>query len=125
MTSICRAILKQSSLFPANIIHGKGKFRHTCVQRSFRYIVVIERDAFTGKCNVIARSRDSTDAIYNFHPHRSYNEDCFSLFTGLREGVQQRIGAYEAQTDAQRREEIRVHDVRQGVQTAGPPVSTD
>lgn len=44
---------------------------------------------------------------------------------GLRKGVQQRIGAHEAQTDAQRREEVRVHDVRQGVQAAGPLVSTN
>jgi len=49
---------------------------------------------------------------------------CFSV-AGLWEGVQQRIGAHKAQADAQRREEVRVHDVRQGVQAAGPPVSTD
>jgi len=44
---------------------------------------------------------------------------------GLRKGVQQRIGAHEAQTDAQRREEVRVHDVRQSIQAAGPLVSTN
>ncbi|KAL2748978.1 hypothetical protein V1477_002588 [Vespula maculifrons] len=39
---------------------------------------------------------------------------------GMLEGVQQRIGAHEAQIDAQQREEICVHDVREGVQAAGP-----
>lgn len=85
--------------------------------------MVIERDSsFSDKCNVIACGCDSTDVMRNFHLRHCYNERCFSV-TGLRKGVQQRIGAHEAQTDAQRREEIRVHDVRQGVQTAGPPVS--
>lgn len=42
----------------------------------------------------------------------------------MREGVQQRIGAHEAQIDAQQREEICVPDVREGVQAAGPLVST-
>lgn len=42
----------------------------------------------------------------------------------MLEGVQQRIGAHEAQIDAQQREEICVHDVREGVQAAGPLVST-
>lgn len=62
--------------------------------------------------------------MYNFRRRRCYNKGCFSV-AGLWEGVQQRIGAHEAQADAQRREEVRVHDVRQGVQAAGPLVSTD
>jgi len=41
--------------------------------------VVIERDAFSGKCNVIARGHDSTDAMCNFHLHHCCNDGCFSL----------------------------------------------
>ena len=41
----------------------------------------------------------------------------------MRQSVQQRIGAHEAQADAQWRAEIRLHDVWQGVQAAGPLVS--
>lgn len=71
--------------------------------RTTGFSLVIERDSsFSDKCNVIACGCDSTDTMRNFHLRRCYNEGfCFSV-TGLREGVQQRIGAHEAQTDAQR-----------------------
>ena len=39
------------------------------------------------------------------------------------QSVQQRIGAHQAQADAQWRAEIRLHDVWQGIQAAGPLVS--
>jgi len=42
---------------------------------------------------------------------------------GLWKGVRERVRARQTQTDAQRRTEIRVQCVRQGVQTAGSPVS--
>lgn len=113
-----------SSSRVANVLDEKKEIPSD--MRTTGFPLVIERDSsFSDKCNVIACGCDSTDAMRNFHLRRCYNEGfCFSV-TGLREGVQQRIGAHEAQTDAQRREEIRVHDVRQGIQTAGPPVSTD
>ena len=42
---------------------------------------------------------------------------------GVWKGVRERVRARQAQADAQRRTEIRVQYVRQGVQTAGSPVS--
>lgn len=90
------------------------------------------------KCNRAARSRaghrspappfprylPSIAYVIFAEPSLVTARTAFSV-TGLREGVQQRIGAHEAQADAQRREEVRVHDVRQGVQAARSLVSTD
>lgn len=42
---------------------------------------------------------------------------------GVREGVRERFCPRQTQADAQRRTEIRVQHVREGVQTTGPPVS--
>ena len=42
---------------------------------------------------------------------------------GVWKGVRERVRARQSQADAQRRTEIRVQYVRQGVQTAGSPVS--
>jgi len=42
---------------------------------------------------------------------------------GVWKGVRECVRARQTQTDAQRRTEIRVQCVRQGVQTAGSPVS--
>lgn len=45
------------------------------------------------------------------------------VFAGVRQDIQQRVSPDEAQADAQRRAEVRLHDVRKGVQAAGPLVS--
>jgi len=42
---------------------------------------------------------------------------------GVWKGVRERVRARQTQTDAQRRTEIRVQCVREGVQTTGSPVS--
>lgn len=48
---------------------------------------------------------------------------CCVCVAGVWKGVWERVRARQTQTDAQRRTEIRVQCVRQGVQTAGSPVS--
>lgn len=58
----------------------------------------------------VQRKCNHRDMMRNFRRRCCNNEGCFSV-ADLREGVQQRIGAHEAQADAQRREEVRVHDV--------------
>ncbi|CAB0034782.1 unnamed protein product, partial [Trichogramma brassicae] len=42
------------------------------------------------------------------------------IYKGMRQSIQQCVGTHEAQADAQRREEIRLFNVRQGIQAAGP-----
>nr|CAD7426029.1 unnamed protein product [Timema monikensis] len=48
---------------------------------------------------------------------------CAPTDAGLREGVRKRVRLGQAQIDPQRRAEIRMQHVWQGVQEAGPPVS--
>lgn len=43
--------------------------------------------------------------------------------SGVWEGVRKRVRARKAQADSQRRTEIRVQYVREGLQTTGSPVS--
>lgn len=108
----------------------EGKTRVYRRRADRRMVLPRRRDGFmitTAALSVLPRREiDSrTDRCRARLQSLCYNETRFSVSAGLRQGVQQRIGAHEAQADAQRREEIRVHDVRQGVQAAGPLVSTD
>ena len=53
-----------------------------------------------------------------------YTSLALSCVAGVWQGIWKRLGPGEAQADAQRRAEVRLQHVRQGLQEAGPPVST-